>query len=230
VVESIQHEERVFSPSVYASGTAVNRDAVIVVPGGRWLLASFLDGSIRYVDLEDPPSGDLHPHLLLPTPFSERDASTNRMEMQLSIDFTSDIASSTALGEHHLAEFNLGVVYSNRFEPMDDSRVRVWRVKVKFETVIDNSNHGVMWTRAVGLEAVDCLSSFNEECLRSLYHCHLQGSMIAYSTQLYGGYSAGYIVLVDWTQANGRAKDGRIQRWYCGPTLRALVRLLPSYE
>jgi hypothetical protein len=201
------------------------------VPGGRWLIAGFLDGSIRYIDFEDPPSGDMHPHILVPSPFSEHDASTNRMEMQLSIDFTSDFASSTAPGEYHLVQFNLGVVYSNRFEPMNDSPVRVWRVKVKFETVTDNSgnDHGLMQRRAVGLEAVECLSSFNEHCLLRLYCCHLHGSMIAYSAEWYGEQPVDCIVLVDWTQANCRAKDGGIQRWY-GPTLRAVVRFIPFYE
>ena len=124
---------------------------------------------------------------------------------------------------HYLNQFNLGVVYSNRLHPMNDTLVRVWRVKVKFRDGADNGNGASTGTHAVGLEAVECLSSFNEECLRRLYRVHLQGPMIAYSAKLYRGYSGDYIVLFDWSQANGRAKNEGIQRWYNGPTLLALV-------
>ncbi|KAJ2924753.1 hypothetical protein H1R20_g12345, partial [Candolleomyces eurysporus] len=145
------------------------------------------------------------------------------MEMQLSVDFTSDIASASPPREYHLTQFNLGVVYSNRIDTEDDSPVRVWRVKVKLESYVD-SGSGVVRSRAVGLEADQCLSSFYEESLPSLYCCELQGAMIAYSIRT---YQHQCIVLVDWTQANGREKDG-VKRWY-GPTLvAAAIYFLPN--
>ncbi|KAJ2914620.1 hypothetical protein MD484_g5802, partial [Candolleomyces efflorescens] len=46
---------------------------------------------------------------------------------------------------------------------------------------------------------------------------------------LHAGYSGNYIVLFDWSQANGRAKNEGIQRWYNGPTLLALdMHFLPE--
>lgn len=210
---SINEIERRISPEIDVSSA---RTGLIVqtlrwMPGGRWLLAGFADGSIRYFDFEDGASGDLYPQLLIPTPFAEGQAGTDGsvIGMQLSFDFTSDIASASPIGGYHLTQFNLGVFYMNLSEIQDDTPVRVWRVRVMFEAIRDSC--GQSTRQAVGLKVAECLSSFQEKRPVRLHLCHLQGSMIAYYTEYF--HQVG-IVLVNWMQANGKAKDGGIKRWY----------------
>lgn len=168
-----------------------------LLPGGRWLLAWAKgggDGCVHYFDLEErsPVAKILVPDLTLPA--------VDWRDLLVAVDFISDEANASGDHFHCLMQFNMASMHPPSTD-CADYRIRVWRVKVKF----NESDEGTF--TAVGLEA-ECISSFSESSLFSQNYLTLYGSALAYSSSM-----GSSIIIVDWVQANGRAKHEGIQRW-----------------
>ena len=129
-----------------------------LVPGGRWLLAGCLDGSVWWLDLnhrsplKPDPFGLGGFSLLLRSPLSEDDVSKNCARITFSIDHTSRSSGANPTGRFGpLDEFNLAVFVSSGGSPRDarTNSFQVWRVGVA--TGVEVRSHS---------EIKACLSGF----------------------------------------------------------------------
>ncbi|KAJ2914605.1 hypothetical protein MD484_g5791, partial [Candolleomyces efflorescens] len=119
------------------------------------------------------------------------------MMKMVAVDFTSDEANASGDHLHCLMQFNMAVVHRLAL----DSLITVWRVKVQF----NEAELGAEFN-AIGLEA-ECICSFNEFSQFVKANLDLYGSTLAYASP-----ENAAIVILDWVQANGKAKNV-VQHW-----------------
>lgn len=176
--------------------------ALCLLPGGRWLISGFDDGSVWYFDLshhETSSAGNLQRKLLIPSPFKGTQHDGSRIQVRLSVDFSSHEALGDSSITHHLQQFNLAVVACPKAWKTGATHVDVWQV------LVPDGNE-----QTGGIRLGDHLSSFTEIATSSLEDCSLLGPALAYSL---GIAPARCVVIVNWAEANGRSQEA-IQRRY----------------
>ncbi|KAH6901423.1 hypothetical protein BKA70DRAFT_1309499 [Coprinopsis sp. MPI-PUGE-AT-0042] len=171
-----------------------------LIPGGRWLIVGYEDGSVWSLDLSDHDgsSGKICRKLLVPSPFESTEHSETRLQVKLSVDFSSDEALGDSQKTYHIQQFNIAVMVCPMKYKLASTHIDVWRVHV--------SNGSDRW----GLRLGEHLSSFTEIGTAALQDCSLLGSALAYSL---GTAPATCVVIVRWPAANGKPKD-KVNRHY----------------
>ncbi|KAH6911997.1 hypothetical protein BKA70DRAFT_1559499 [Coprinopsis sp. MPI-PUGE-AT-0042] len=193
----------------------VNLPTLCMVPGGRWLIGGYEDGSIWQFDLSnhDPPSGSITRKLLIPSPFKDTPLDGSPIQLRLSIDFSSCEALGKSLETYHLEQFNIAVVACPKDYRAASTHVDVWRVHVPKKEDSESD-----------LRLTDHLSSFTEIGVPALEDCSLLGPTLAYSL---GTWPARCAVIVSWSEANGKPKDS-IERRYLPDSGMHKILLLPG--
>ncbi|KAJ3539678.1 hypothetical protein NMY22_g4623 [Coprinellus aureogranulatus] len=183
-----------------------------LLPGGRWLIAGYEDGSVWYFDLSPDliPAHRIKPALLISSSFS----GVIRIQMHISIDCASDMALGSSLSHYHLEQFNLAVVACPARYGSGPTKVSVWRIHVPVGNDPESS-----------LRLGDCLSSFTEFGIDHIDDCSLYGPMVAYSMLL---QPASCIVIVSWSEANGKASHELVRRYAPVTDTPQNIYLLPS--
>ncbi|KAJ3510425.1 hypothetical protein NMY22_g15983 [Coprinellus aureogranulatus] len=171
--------------------------AVRLVPGGRFLIAGYSDGSIRYYDFEEKSEKGLVPKLLIP---ASKEGIT-RAEPRIALDFRSDVAQASEVGAYYLSAFNIAVAV--------EKKVNIWHIEVAEDPEVkDHDGQAKKFLRAS-----THLSSFVEP-LESIHGFDILGTNVAYSTvtsRRGEDRSDGSVVIIDWKVANGKPQQ-EIQR------------------
>ncbi|RXW24336.1 hypothetical protein EST38_g1521 [Candolleomyces aberdarensis] len=186
--------------------------ATCLLPGGRWLLAGYRDGSVWYFDLDAKDT--ICSTLLIESPYPESLASTNKVRLVFSVDLLSDVAQASPPGSYHLTQFNIAIVASHIRRTVD-TVVSVWRVQIALEN-----------DSATSLRKVELLSTFHEERFDDVWSCDLYGTTVAYLGEPAGGDTS--IIIVDWSDAAGQTDINRVLRRYISSSDYARAFLLPE--
>ncbi|KAH6911995.1 hypothetical protein BKA70DRAFT_1559498 [Coprinopsis sp. MPI-PUGE-AT-0042] len=194
---------------------AVSLPAVCLLPGGRWLIAAFEDGSVWSFDLsqQETSPANLERKLLIPSPYKGTQHDGSRIQVRLSIDFTSSEALGESSRTHHLEQFNLAVIACPKVWKTAVTHVDVWQVHIPYGDGQESE-----------MRLGDHLSSFTEIGTSALEDCSLLGPALAYSL---GTAPARCVVIVNWSEANGKSKDA-IQRRYLPHLALNKIVLIPG--
>lgn len=156
-----------------------------ILPGGRWVLGACDDGSVWYFDLTDDwtSTSSIEPKPLIPgyIPDSWNKEEKSGLDVWLAFDWTSPEALGSSAETHHLTQFNLALFI--RPWRQEHAHIDVWQVRIQ-----EGAN-------MLGVH----LSSFRERARSELTYISLYGGSLAYILHI--------LVIVDWREANGRAKD-----------------------
>lgn len=178
-------------------GRHAKMSTVFLLPGGRWLISGYADGSLWCFDLSGHPKERILPMPLLPSPFAGTEHSGGDTQIQVSIDFTSQDALGSSAHTHHLAQFNIAVLACPKRYEFAHTQVDVWRV------------HVLNGVGGEGLKLGAHLSSFMETPTSGLLNCSLHGPSIAYTVR---GIPARSVIVVDWADAKSKTMD--FQRYH----------------
>lgn len=197
-------------------GQHLDIQSFLLVPGGRWAIATSSTGSIFWFDLSDDwtSTEPLEPRILIPSSMLTADeASEERLLVKFAIDFSSEEALGSSIHDHYLSRFNIAVVtLPSERSPSSSARVGVWRINVSEESD--------------GLVLGDCLSTYAETGGAVFTDVSLHGTTIAYGMDS-GNFDVVCVVIVEWADANESTRDGEIMRRYI-PSHPAKVRSYTS--
>ncbi|KAH6911994.1 hypothetical protein BKA70DRAFT_1422715 [Coprinopsis sp. MPI-PUGE-AT-0042] len=186
-----------------------------LLPGGRWLLAGYADGSVWSFDLSDSDTcrTNVKRRLLVPSPFKDTEHENTKIQLQVAVDFSSPEALGDSLGTHVLQQFNIAVIACPEDWGLASTQVDVWRIYLPPHSAADSE-----------LRLGDRLSSFTEIGTAQLGGCSLLGPVVAYSL---GFAPVKCVVVVPWLDANGKAKTA-IKRRYLPHLSFDKIVLLPG--
>lgn len=180
----------------------VSLQSTCLLPGGRWLIVGYEDGSVWSFDLlkQDKPCGKVTRKLLIPSPFEGTEHDGSPIQVQLSIDFSSHEALGDSQDTYTLQQLNIAVVACPKMYRTASTRITVWRVH------LSGGLDGAESELCLGQQ----LSSFTEIWTAALKDCSLLGPALAYSMGL---SPAKCVVVVRWSEAHGKSKDS-LERQY----------------
>ncbi|KAF5342050.1 hypothetical protein D9611_001961 [Ephemerocybe angulata] len=192
--------------------------SICMVPGGQFVLAGLVDGSVWSFDISDDwtSTSSVEAKLLIPSSFPPSEGAGGAIDVLLAIDYISEEALGPNQDACYLSQFNLAVIACpTRSE--SSNTVGVWRVHLSQPTSELPSGRQAM-------RLGEHLSSFKDSKAAFLYGASLLGKDLAYSME---SPPAGCTVIVNWEEARGKTEGDELLRWYIDRAVRT-VHLLPG--
>lgn len=172
------------------------------------MIAAYSDGSVWSFDLSENwrITDPVAPTLLIASPFTENEISTNTIQIHLSLDFDSDEALGDSRDDYHLLQLNLAVVSA----PVDEryespyTRVDVYRIEVSSAHFADGEETSNVDQVSSGQRLVvgSTLSSFKMPGFYGIFCCSLLSTDVAFATNI------NAIIVMDWVKATAQSREG----------------------
>lgn len=226
-----QHMVRPISKDAL-EGRVIDIITSTMLPGGRWIVASFKDASVWCFDLSNTSSstGPVTSHLLIPSPYSETDMELGDPVVSIAFDYTSDEALGGSKFTHFLQQFNVAVVTCHPRVDQQRTSIDIWRVEI-----VPTSGDSALGDLHMTLG--DRLSSFTELPVKRIGGSSLYGGSVAYTLYSRAG---PFIAVVDWAEAQGQSAQSatgltrrfiRLQTYtvHLLPGKRLLTTHIPSF-